>query len=69
MLLNDEEKRMLDGEYGTGTQRAMSFLKTLGEALDTEKMVRVTSAHIISALAPTNGGVVSTGSRSPIRPC
>ena len=46
MLLSDEERRMLDGEYGAGTQRAMSFLKRLGEALDAEKMCRVTSAHI-----------------------
>jgi predicted aconitase len=52
VLLSDEENRMLDGEYGAGTQRAMSFLKTLGEALDAEKMVRVTSAHIISAVPP-----------------
>jgi len=47
MILNDEEKRMLEGEYGPGTQRAMAFLKTLGEALEAEKMVRVTSTHIL----------------------
>jgi predicted aconitase len=50
--LTIEEKRMLDGEYGIGTQRAMSFLQTLGEALDAEKMVKVTSAHIISSVPP-----------------
>jgi predicted aconitase len=48
MLLSDEEKKMLEGEYGIGTQRAMSFLNRLGEALNAEKMVRVTSAHIHS---------------------
>jgi predicted aconitase len=47
MILSDDEKRMLEGEYGPGTQRAMAFLKTLGEALDAEKMVRVTSTHIL----------------------
>ncbi|MBA7614931.1 hypothetical protein ES703_22205 [subsurface metagenome] len=47
MILNDEEKKMLEGEYGPGTQRAMAFLKTLGEALEAERMVRVTSAHIL----------------------
>jgi predicted aconitase len=47
MQLSDEEKRMLDGEYGPGTQRAMAFLKTLGEALDADKMVGVTSTHIL----------------------
>jgi len=46
MLLNDEEKKMLAGEYGYGFQRAISFLKRLGEAMDAEKMCRVTSAHI-----------------------
>lgn len=30
MLLADEEKRMLDGEYGFGTQMAMSLLKKMG---------------------------------------
>ncbi len=46
MLLNDEEKKMLDGEYEPGTQRAMRFLTNLGEALDAEKMLKVTSAHV-----------------------
>ena len=36
VLLSDEEKRILDGEYGTGTQKAMSFLKTLGESSGVE---------------------------------
>ena len=52
MLLSFEEKKMLDGYYGSGTERAMSHLKTLGEALDAEKMVHVTSSHIISSLPP-----------------
>jgi predicted aconitase len=47
MILNDQEKKMLEGEYGPGTQRAMAFLKTLGEALGAEKMARVTSTHIL----------------------
>jgi len=50
VFLSDEEKKMLDGDYGPGTQKAMSHLKTLGEALDAEKMVHVTSSHIISSL-------------------
>lgn len=74
MFLSDEEKRMLDGEYGAGTQRAMTFLKTLGEALDAEKMVKVTSAHIISAL-PTEyleqmtEGVTKTRTMVSLMPC
>jgi len=74
VLLNDEEKRMLDGEYGAGTQRAMSFLKTLGEALGAEKMARVTSAHIISALPPDylaqmTEGVIKMRTMVSLLPC
>jgi predicted aconitase len=47
MILNNQEKKMLEGELGPGTQRAMAFLKTLGEALGAEKMVKVTSTHIL----------------------
>jgi predicted aconitase len=47
MILSDEEKKMLEGEFGPGVQRAMAFLKTLGEALGAEKMVKVTSTHIL----------------------
>jgi predicted aconitase len=50
MLLSDEEKKMLEGEYGPGTQRAMAFLKKLCEALGAEKMARVTSTHILAGL-------------------
>jgi predicted aconitase len=74
MLLTDEEKRMLDGEYGRGTQNAMDFLKTLGEGLGAEKMVRVTSAHILSTL-PTEfleqmiEGVTKTRTMVSLMPC
>ncbi|MBN1848635.1 MAG: DUF521 domain-containing protein [Deltaproteobacteria bacterium] len=40
MFLNDEEKRMLDGQYGPGCSMAMSLLKRFGEAFDAEKMVK-----------------------------
>ena len=36
MLVSDQEKRMLDGEYGAGTQKTMSFLKKLDEVLGAE---------------------------------
>jgi len=36
VLVSDQEKRMLDGEYGAGTQKAMSFLNTLGESSGVE---------------------------------
>jgi predicted aconitase len=47
MILNDEEKKVLQGESGPGARRAMEFLETLGDALGAEKMVRVTSTHIL----------------------
>jgi len=47
MVLNDEEKKMLQGEYGLGTQKAMDFLNQLGEGLEAEKMVKVTTTHIL----------------------
>jgi predicted aconitase len=74
MYLTDEEKRMLEGEYGRGTQKAMDFLKRLGEALGAEKMVRVTSAHILSTL-PTEfleqmtEGVTETRTLVSLMPC
>ena len=74
MVLTDAEKRMLDGEYGRGTQNAMHFLKTLGEGLGAEKMVRVTSAHILSTL-PTEfleqmtEGVTETRTMVSLMPC
>jgi predicted aconitase len=74
MRLSDEEKRMLDGEYGPGTQRAMAFLKTLGEALEAEKMVRVTSTHILpnmptEYLEQMTEGVAAMRTMVSLMPC
>jgi predicted aconitase len=74
MQLTDEEKRMLDGEYGPGTQRAMAFLKTLGEALEAEKMVGVTSAHILpdmptEYLEQMTEGVAAMRTMVSLMPC
>jgi predicted aconitase len=46
MFLTDEEKRMLDGEYGPGVQRSMDLLVRYGDAFDAERMAIATSAHI-----------------------
>lgn len=46
MYLTDEEKRMLDGVYGEGTQLAMKILAAIGEAYDAPKMVPVTRTHV-----------------------
>jgi predicted aconitase len=74
MQLSDEEKRMLDGEYGPGTQRAIAFLKTLGEALEAEKMVGVTSTHILpdmptEYLEQMTEGVTAMRTMVSLMPC
>lgn len=46
MFLTDNEKEMLDGEYGASVQKAMKLLLRYGEAFDAERMVRATSAHV-----------------------
>ena len=45
MQLTDEEKRMLNGEYGEGTAKAMDMLIKWGEVYDAEKLVDVTNTH------------------------
>jgi predicted aconitase len=45
MLLTDEQKRMYEGEYGPGTQKAITMLVEYGDVWDAERMVRVNNAH------------------------
>ena len=45
MFLTDEEKKMFEGEYGPGVQKAMTMLVEYGEVWDAEKMVKVHNAH------------------------
>lgn len=46
MKLSDREKKMLDGEFGTGPQAAMRLLATLGEVYEAERMIPVSSCHV-----------------------
>ncbi|WP_182185948.1 aconitase X catalytic domain-containing protein [Pectinatus frisingensis] len=46
MYLTEEEQRMLNGDYGQGTQLAMEILAAIGEAYDAPKMVPVTRTHV-----------------------
>jgi len=48
MQLTDQQKRMFEGEYGRGVQRAMSLLVKLGEVFGAERMVSVDRAHILA---------------------
>jgi predicted aconitase len=45
MKLTDEEKRMLDGEYGTGTAKAMDMVIKWAEVSGAEKLFDVTNTH------------------------
>ena len=46
MNLSDNEKKMLDGDFGSGPQSAMRLLVTLGEIYYAERMIPVSSCHV-----------------------
>ena len=46
MILTDDEKRMLDGDYGPGVQKSMKLLVQWGELFDAERMVKVNGVHM-----------------------
>ncbi len=46
MFLTDEEKRMFQGEYGQGIQKAISLLIKFGELFGADKLIKVTGCHI-----------------------
>jgi predicted aconitase len=49
MHLTREEERILNGELGQGTQKAMELLVAIGDAYDAEKMIPITRAHAASS--------------------
>ena len=53
MRLTDEQKRMLDGEFGSGARMSMNLLKKFGEAFDAEKMIKANVVHL-STNIPTD---------------
>ena len=46
MDLTEEEVSMLDGEHGTGVQKAMEILNVLGKIYNAERMVEIKSAQV-----------------------
>ena len=46
MVLNEEQKAMLEGEYGAGTAYAMKIQFAIGESFDAPRMVPITRAHV-----------------------
>ena len=57
MYLSDEEKRMLDGEYGYGPQIGMKILLAVSKVFDAEKLIPVRHAHVAGTAFKTFGKV------------
>jgi predicted aconitase len=49
MRLTDEEKRMVNGEFGEAVQYSMQILHTLGEMYEAERLVEIHSAHLATS--------------------
>jgi len=49
MYLTKEEERILNGEFGEGTQKAMELLVAIGDAYDAERMIPISRAHAASS--------------------
>jgi len=47
MQLDDQEKKMIEGEEGEATRRAMEILVAKGEAEGAKKMVKIVYAHLM----------------------
>ena len=49
MNLTKEEEKMLGGEFGKGTQKAIELLVAIGDAYDAEMMIPIARAHAASS--------------------
>jgi len=49
MYLTKEEERILAGEFGEGTQKALELLVAIGDAYEAEKMIPINRAHAASS--------------------
>jgi hypothetical protein len=49
MNLTREEEKMLGGEFGKGTQKAIELLVAIGDAYDAEMMIPIARAHAASS--------------------
>lgn len=50
MYLTREEERILDGEKGEASSKAMELLVKLGDAYGAERMIEVSSCHLVSCV-------------------
>ena len=55
MRLQEEERKMLDGEFGESSAKAMEVLVKLGEVYGAEMMTKISSAHISDFIHETIG--------------
>jgi predicted aconitase len=55
MNLTREEQEMLDGKYGDVIQKCMELLVAIGDSYDAERMIPISSAHLVSANPVTAG--------------
>lgn len=72
MILNDEQKAMLEGKYGEGAAYAMKIQVGIGECFDAQRMVPIKRAHV--ALSNQDGDLwfaeklVKAGARCRVAP-
>ena len=75
MLLTDEERRILGGEFGEPQRIALGVLVKLGEAYGADRMVEISSAHVVGSSYQIAGEagidiysqLVSQGARVKVR--
>lgn len=55
MYLTKEEEKILDGEQGSGFQKAMELLVALGDIYGAKKLIEISSAHLSSVAYASSG--------------
>ena len=67
MFLTDEEKRILAGEEGPGTQRAIDLLVKLGDSFGAERMAKVSYAHAIYDIPEDFWDLITEGAKPRLK--
>lgn len=55
MYLTKDEEKILDGEQGSGFQKAMELLTALGDIYGAEKLIEISSTHLSSVAYASSG--------------
>lgn len=56
MYLTNKENHMLEGKYGLPVQKSMEILVALGECYDAQRMIPVSSAHLLYSISALGKG-------------